>query len=169
MACFQAERPLLGVRRSGGAERAQSYPGEFVSGNYFTMFGIRAYAGRVLRPSDDQPNAAPVAVMSYRVWQQRYGSDPSVIGKTFNIDEKPFIVVGITPPAFFGDTLSAHPPDFFLPLSSERVIESDDYLHESQTAWLDVIGRIRPGANPAAIQAQMRLELKQWLAHTGAR
>ena len=81
LAAFQAGRPLLGVRRAGSAERAQSYPGEFVAGNYFTMFGIGAYAGHMLRASDDQPNAAPVAVMSYRLWQQRYGSDrPSSAG-----------------------------------------------------------------------------------------
>lgn len=122
----------------------------------------------MLRASDDQPNAAPVAVMSYRLWQQRYGSDPSVIGRAFNIDEKPFTVVGITPPGFFGDTLSDNPPDFFLPLNSEPVIESEDYLHNTDSAWLDVIGRIRPGANPAAIEPQMRLELKQWLrSHWG--
>jgi predicted permease len=168
LAAFQADRSLLGVRRSGVAERVQSYPGEFVSGNYFSMFGIAAYAGRMLAAGDDQPDAAPVAVMSYRLWQQRYGSDPSVIGRAFNIDDKPFTVVGITPPQFFGDTLSAHPPDFFLPLNSEPVIESDNHLHDNQTAWLDVIGRIRRGANPVAIQAQMRLELKQWLrSHWG--
>ena len=110
---------LFGVRRSGSAEAAQSYPGEFVSGNYFTMFGISAYAGRVLTAADDQPDAPPVAVMSYRLWQQKYGSDPSVIGSVFDLDDKPFTVVGITPPGFFGDTLRNTPPDFFLPLNTE--------------------------------------------------
>ena len=168
LAGFQAGRPLLGVRRSGGAEQAQSYPGEFVSGNYFTMFGIRAYGGRMLTARDDQPNAASVAIMSYRLWQQRYRSDPSVIGSVFNIDNRSSTIVGITPPGFFGDTLSGNPPDFFLPLNSEPLIGSEDYLHDSHTAWLDLIGRIRAGANPAAIQAQMRLELKQWLrSHWG--
>src|SRR5881394_3248179 len=66
LAAFPALEPLFGVRRSGSAEAAQSYPGEFVSGNYFSMFGITAYAGRVLANADDQSNAPPVAVMSYR-------------------------------------------------------------------------------------------------------
>jgi macrolide transport system ATP-binding/permease protein len=105
LAAFQAGGSLFGVRRSGAAEAAQGYPGEFVSGNYFAMFGLRAYAGRLLTPADDQPGAAAVAVMSYRLWQQRYGSDPSVIGGAFNLDEKSFTVVGITPPGFFGDRL----------------------------------------------------------------
>ncbi len=168
LAAFQAGRPLLGVTRSARAERAQSYPGEFVSGNYFAMFGIRPYAGRMLKGNDDRSNAAPVAVMSYRMWKERYGSDPSVVGSTFDIDQKPFTVVGITPPGFFGDTLSNNPPDFFLPLSSEPSVETEDHLHDTHTAWLDLIGRLRPGANPTTVQAQMRLELKQWLrSHWG--
>src|SRR2546421_757188 len=69
LAAFPATRSLVGVRRAGSSEAAQSYPNEFVSGNYFAMFGIAAYAGRVLTPKDDQPGAPPTAVMSYRLWQ----------------------------------------------------------------------------------------------------
>ena len=58
LAAFPAIEPLFGVRRSGSSEAAQSYPGEFVSGNYFTMFGIRPYAGRMLTDTDDQAGAA---------------------------------------------------------------------------------------------------------------
>ena len=168
LAAFSAGGSLYGIRRSGGSEPAQSYPGEFVSGNYFAMFGIRAYAGRMLTVSDDRPSAPPVAVMSSRLWQQKYGSDPSVVGTAFDIDGKPFIVVGVTPPGFFGDRLRNNPPDFFLPLNSEPFVESDDYLDEGDTAWLDLTGRIRPGAKPEAIQAQMRLDLRHWLrSHWG--
>ena len=94
------------------AETAQSYPGEYVSGNYFAMFGINAYAGRMLTAADDQPNASPVVVMSYRLWQQKYASDVAVIGSIVNLDDRPFTVVGITPPGFFGITLRNTPPDF---------------------------------------------------------
>jgi len=126
LAAFQAGPSLLGVRRSGRAEAAQSSPGEFVSGNYFTMFGLGAYAGRLLTTSDDQAGAPPAAVMSHRLGQERYGLDPSVIGSVFNIDEKPFTVVGITPPAFFSATLCGahHPISFCLstPSRSSRAI-----------------------------------------------
>ncbi|HXB68262.1 MAG TPA: ABC transporter permease [Candidatus Acidoferrales bacterium] len=159
---------LFGVRRSGSSEAAQSYPGEFVSGNYFTMFGITAYAGRAFTAKDDQSGAPPVAVMSYRLWQQKYGADPSVIGGVFNLNDKPFTVVGITPPGFFGDTLRSTPPDFFLPLNTEPFVESDADLNKYDTHWLDLIGRIQPGAAPASIEAEMRVELKQWLrSHWG--
>jgi predicted permease len=168
LAAFEADDPQFGVRRSSGSEPAQSYPGELVSGNYFVMFGITAYAGRMLTASDDRPNAPPVAVMSYRLWQQEYGSDPSVIGGIFDIDGKPFTVVGITPPGFFGDRLRNNPPDFFLPLNAEPIIGDGGDLNEPDQHWLDLIGRIQPGAKRIAIEAQMRVELKQWLrSHWG--
>jgi predicted permease len=167
LAAFQGGGTDFGVRRSGARELAQSYPGEFVSGNYFTMFGIRPYAGRLLTPSDDRPGAPPVAVMSYRLWRERYGSDPTVVGGVFNFDEKPVVVVGIAPPTFFGDKLRAIPPDFFLPLNTEPAVQGDNDLNQAE-AWLGLIGRVRPGAKPAAIEAQMRVELKQWLrSHWG--
>jgi predicted permease len=165
LAAFAASTQLAGVRRAGRSDPAEVYPDEEVSGNYFAMFGIRPYAGRLLTPNDDRPGAPPVAVMSYRLWQQRYGLDPSVIGSVFNLDyysDQPFTVVGITPPGFIGDTLRDTPPDFFVPLAT------DDSISEPQTAWLDLIGRIRPGAKPASIEAAMRVELKQWLrSHLG--
>jgi predicted permease len=163
LAAFPASTPLFGVRRSGSSEGAQSYPGEFVSGNYFDMFGIRAYAGRTLAAKDDEAGAPPVAVMSYRLWQQRYGSDPSVIGGVFNLDDKPFTVVGITPPGFFGDTLRSSPPDFFLPLNAEPLVQVDADLNKYDTHWLELIGRIKPGASPALVEVQMRAALTQWL------
>ncbi|HEV2425608.1 MAG TPA: ABC transporter permease [Terriglobia bacterium] len=168
LAAFQAGGTLFGVRRAGARESAASLPGEFVSGNYFTMFGLNAYAGRLLTADDDRPGAPPVAVMSYRLWRERYGADPAVVGSVFNVDEKPVNVVGIAPPGFFGDKLRAIPPDLFLPLNAELVLVADTDLNDPNDAWLDVIGRIRPGANPALIEAEMRVELKQWLrSHWG--
>src|SRR5437867_1672810 len=143
LAAFPSSELLLGVRRAGTSEAGQGYPGEFVSGNYFSMFGIRAYAGRALTDADDQPNAPPVVVMSYRLWQQKYGSGPSVIGSVFDIDGKPFTVVGITPPGFFGDSLRSSPPDFFLPLNTEPYVQSDADLNKVDTHWLELIGRIQ--------------------------
>jgi predicted permease len=168
MAAFSAGRPLLGVRRMGTADPAQSRPGEFVSGNYFAMLGLGAVAGRTLAPSDDQVGVPPVAVMSHRLWVERYGGDPSVVGSVFSLDDKPFTVVGVTPRGFFGDTLSSTPPEFFLPLNTEPLVSSDAALPEHATHWLALIGRIRPGASPRAIEARMRLELTRWLrSHWG--
>ena len=90
--------------------------------------------------------------MSYRLWQQRYGSDPSVIGSIFDLDQKPFTIVGIAPPAFYGGQLRASPPDFFLPLNTEPFIEADADLNKQNLHRLDVIGRIRSGINPASAE-----------------
>jgi predicted permease len=165
LSAFSASTHLFGVRRAGGTEPAQSYPGEYVSGNYFAAFGINAYAGRLMTGADDRPGAPEVAVMSYRLWQQNFGLDSSVIGGVFTFDNKPFTVVGIAPPGFFGDTLRNSPPDFFIPLNTSLV--ADD-LGDQGLAWLDLIGRMKPGAPRASIEAEMRVELKQWLlSHWG--
>jgi predicted permease len=163
LAAFPAYESLFGVRRSGSAETAQSYPGEFVSGNYFATFGIKAYAGRMLTPDDDRAGARPTVVMSYRLWKQRYGSDASVIGSVFNIDDKPFALVGIAPSGFYGDSLRPTPPDFFLPLNTEPYVQADADLKKYDTHWLNLIGRIQPGAAPVSVEAEMRVALKQWL------
>jgi predicted permease len=159
LAAFSASSDLFGVRRKGAPESAQSYPGEYVSGNYFSMFGIRPWAGRTIGPADDRPGAPPVALMSYRLWEQKYATDPSVIGSVFNLDDKPYTLVGIAPPGFFGDQLRDPPPDFYLPL---HAADASD-MNSPNLYWLDLIGRIRPGANPTSIEADMRIRLKQWL------
>jgi predicted permease len=165
LSAFSAGTHLLGVRRTGGAEPAQSYPGEYVSGNYFATFGVNPYAGRLLTGADDRPGAPEVAVMSYRLWQERFGGERSVIGGEFTFDNKPFTVVGIAPPGFFGDTLRSNPPDLFIPLNTSLI--ADD-LNDQGEAWLDLIGRMKPGAQRASIEAEMRVELKQWLlSHQG--
>ncbi len=76
--------------------------------------------------------------------------------------------MGITPPGFFGDRLRNNPPDFFLPLNAEPIIGDGGDLNEPDQAWLDLIGRIQPSAKRVGIEAQMRVQLKQWLrSHWG--
>ena len=159
LAAFGASEGLYGVRRKGSPEPARSYPGESVSGNYFSTLGIPAYAGRTITPADDREGAPAVVMMSYRLWQEAYALDPSVIGSVFNLDEKPYTVAGITPPGFYGDQLRDTPPDFFLPL---HTADAPDLVAPSQY-WLDLIGRARPGASQASLEVEMRAGLKQWL------
>jgi predicted permease len=163
LAAFQAGNDLIGVRRGGSSQPAQSMRSEFVSGNYFAMFGIGPYAGRVLMPYDDRRGASPVAVISYRAWQQKFGGDQSVVGGTFTMNGQPFTVVGIAPPAFFGDRLT-DPAAFWIPIADEPLIDGTMALVDfPQQDWLDVIGRIAPGTDPKQIGAHMQVELQQWL------
>jgi predicted permease len=167
LAAFQASGIGYGVRRSASPAPAFSDMGELVSGNYFQMFKLRPFAGRLLTPADDTADASPVAVMSYRLWSGRYGSDPSVVGSLFELNSKPFTIVGIAPPAFFGDSLRTHPPDFFVPLTTGDPGPNSDRANPS-LAWLQLIGRKRPGYTADSIQARMRVELRQWLrSHWG--
>jgi hypothetical protein len=107
LAAFQAGTTGLGVRRVGSSQPADTRNGQFVSGNFFRTFGIGAWAGRVLTDSDDQPNASPVAVISYHAWVSKYASDPSFVGAVFQFNGKPFTVVGIGAPGFFGRNFAA--------------------------------------------------------------
>jgi predicted permease len=163
LAAFQAGNDLIGVRRAESSQPAESMRSEFVSGNYFAMFGIGPYAGRVITPDDDRKGASPVAVISYRAWQQKFGADPSVVGGAFTMNGQPFTVVGIAPPAFFGDR-HTDPAAFWIPIADEPLIHGASAIVDfPQQDWLDVIGRIAAGADPKQIGAHLQVELQQWL------
>src|SRR5262245_12848688 len=134
---FQAGRGRLGVRREGVESVARSLRSEYVDGHFFSTLGVRAFGGRLLTAEDDQPAAAPVVVLSHRVWQSVYASDASVPGSTFVVDGHPMTVVGIAPPGFFGETLESDPPDLWIPVQLEPLITGDaSMLHQPVTAWL---------------------------------
>ncbi len=163
LAAFQAGRGRAGVRRAGREDPAESLRTQHVSGNYFSMFGVGAYLGRVLIAEDDRRGAEPVAVMSYQTWQRKYGLDPSVVGSTFTFNGQPFTVVGVTPPSFYGDRLEITPA-FWLPLETERLLDGTAALLDFPNSnWLDLIGRIAPGADPRSIEAHLQVQLRQWL------
>src|SRR5439155_27082513 len=145
---FQAGGARVGVRREGVEGAARPLRLELVTGNYFSTLGVGAFGGRVLTSDDDKPSATPVAVFSHHVWQNTYGGDPSVVGSTFAIEGHPFTVIGVAPPGFFGETLQSDPPDIWLPLQQEPMVNGDNtLLHQSISAWLRMIGRLRPGAS----------------------
>jgi MacB-like periplasmic core domain len=165
LAAFQAGRTQVGVRAAGSNRPSEPFGAEFVSGNAFDAFGLRAWAGRLLEPTDDQKGAPPVAVISYRTWREKFGQDRSVVGASFVINGKAFTIVGIAPPGFFGERLTADPAAFWLPLSDSPLIQSGsfDVLDSPELQWLNIIGRVQPGANLKQIEAQLQVELRQFL------
>jgi predicted permease len=163
---FQAGRWRMSVRREGVESAARALRSEYVSGNYFNVLGVGAFGGRVLRPSDDLTSAPPVAVLSHRVWQTTYGSDTSVVGSTFVIEGHPFTIVGIAPPGFFGETLESDPPDIWVPLHQEPMMDGEGaLLNQSISAWLRMIGRLHPGASIAGMAPRLTGVLRQWIEH----
>jgi len=117
LAAVQAGGWTWAVRHGEGLPK--SLHGEFVSGNYFQTLGLGSFEGRLLGDSDDTPNAAPATVISYQSWKGEFASDPHIVGSTIYIQTRPFTVVGITPPGFYGDRVSDSPPDFWLPINTE--------------------------------------------------
>jgi predicted permease len=166
MAAFQAAGVQFSVRRGERDNMAKPLRGEFVTGNYFSTFGIRAFAGRTITPSDDRASAPPVAMLSYRAWQQQYSSDPSVVGSTFVVEGHPFTIAGIAPPGFFGETLRSNPPELWLPLQQEPLVNGENsLLKQSISAWLRVIGRVRPGASIEGVAPRLTGLMRQWMQH----
>jgi predicted permease len=159
LVAFGSHLSDLSVRRHGDSAAVEPYKGEFVSGNYFDMFGIGAFAGRTLTQNDDRSGALPVAVMSYHTWQTRFGGDPSVIGAAFTINTVAYTIVGAAPPRFYGDTLRSDPPDFWLPLATHP----DRWLFGPEPEWLYLMGRLRPDAASEQVQARLTVELQEWL------
>ncbi|MFP5226692.1 MAG: ABC transporter permease [Acidobacteriota bacterium] len=165
LAAFQAGGGTWSVRRGQSDRAAKPLRGEYISGNYFFTFGLNAFLGRTIGPADDQPRSLPVAMLSYRAWQQQYGSDPSVVGSTFIVDGHPVTIVGITPPGYFGETLRADPAELWLPLNQEPVFAGPSSLLHHFQAWLRVIGRLKPGASTATTGPRMTALLRAWLVN----
>jgi predicted permease len=164
IAAFQAGSAGFSVRRQGGSDAARPLKGQYVTGTYFTTLGVVAFGGRVFTAHDDRPAAPPVAVLSHHAWQSTYGSDPSVVGATFLLDGHPFTVVGVAPPGFFGETLQSDPPQVWVPVQHEPLINGDSaLLRQSVPAWLRVIGRLRPGASVDGMAPRLTGVLRQWL------
>ena len=165
LAAFQAGRSQFAARRGETDRIAKPLRGEYVSGNYFSTFGVGPFAGRTIVPSDDQPSAAPVAMLSYRAWQQEYGSDPSIVGSTMILDGHPFTIIGITPPGFFGETLRSNPPEIWVPISTEPLFNGQNSFLNHFQAWLRVIGRLRPGATIGDMPGRLTNQLRLWLVN----
>jgi putative ABC transport system permease protein len=166
LAALQAGNAPLGVRRAGSQAQADTRNGEYVSGNFFKTLGVQPWIGRLMIDEDDQEGAPPVAVMSYHIWQEKYGSDPSVVGASYQINGHPFTVIGVTAPGFYGAKLAGGGmPDFWLPLTTELLIDGTTArLKRPNGNFLDLIGRVRRGVSPKLLEAKLRVELHDWLA-----
>ena len=163
---FQAGRGRLSVRRQGVDSAARPLRSEYVSGSYFSTLGVRAFGGRVFTPADDTPSAPPVAVLSHRIWETVYAANPSIVGSTFVVEGHPFTIIGVAPPGFFGETLQSDPPDIWLPLKQEPLIDGQGgLLHQSISAWLRMIGRLRPGASTEGMAPRLTAVLRRWMQY----
>jgi len=132
--------------------------GTAVTANYFDVLGVHPLLGRGFLSTDDRaPGAAPEVVLSYALWQKRFGGDPHIVTRTVAIDQHSFTVVGVAPPEFQG-SLTGLRMDLWVPLMMQREVISDrDRLDDRGDYWLMAQGRLAPGVTPA--QARQELDL----------
>lgn len=150
------------VNSSGDIEKMQV---QLVTGSYFPVLGVNASLGRVLSESDDQtPGGHPVAVVSHAWWERRFGSDPMAVGKTVNIDNIIYTIVGVAPKEFFGTTVG-NAPDLWIPLSMEKQLPPAhwDGRNDPAAQSLYLIARLRDGVRAEQASPGINLLFKQWL------
>jgi predicted permease len=132
------------------------------SANYFDVLGVRPFLGRgFLPPEDEKPGGAPVAVISYRLWQSHFAADPNIVGRTIELNQHPYTVVGVTPAAFQGSQTGVR-TDLWVPIMMQAQFNPlGDLLHDHHFFWLLAFGRLRPGVSPSQAQQEMTLLMKR--------
>lgn len=135
-------------------DETERVEGEMVSGDYFAVLGVAAAHGRLISPADDRANAAPVVVVSYRLWRRRFGGSPSMLGSTITIDGQAFNVIGVTNESFAGIKVGT-PRDIWLPLATLRSIDPRSARFEQRRpSWLEMFGRLKPGITVEQARAE---------------
>ena len=139
--------------------------GQYASGSYFDLLGVRAIHGRLLTPADDaEPGRGgpdgPVAVISDAFWTRRFARDPSVLGKNIQVGTEWVTIVGVTPPGFFGLQVG-------MPLDITVPMMLSDGLQSKQSWWLSVIARIAPGATVEQARADLESLWDAYMTEVG--
>lgn len=167
LAAFQANTRAVTIGRPDGDTPPETMNGAFVSGNYFQMFELVPAAGRLLQPADDRRGASPVAVISYRAWTERFQARADVVGSAIALNSVDATIVGVAPQRFYGDTLRPNPPEIWIPLSNEPLLQPASRLLEAKPShWLYAIGRLKPRTPIAPLQTQLTTALQQWIGST---
>ena len=155
-ACNFAQMSLTG---KGKPERVW---GMVASANYFDVLGVRPILGRGFLPvEDEKPGGAPVAVISYRLWQTHFGANPDIVGQAIEINQHPYTIVGVTPAVFQGSQTGVR-TEIWVPIMMEAQLNPlGDLLHDHHQFWLLAFGRLKPGVMPEQAQEEMTVLLKR--------
>ena len=146
-----AQRPMS-LTVNGQSNRVWS---EFVSGNYFDVLKANPALGRPFLEEEDRLGANPVVVISNSLWRGSFNSDPSVIGKSLSLNQRPYAIIGVMPEKFVGATVISV-PDLWVPLAMEPVANPGSRtLTSPDEGWLMMLGRLRPDANIGAAQVEV--------------
>ncbi|MGA3235506.1 MAG: ABC transporter permease [Bryobacteraceae bacterium] len=152
----------LNLTIRGQAELAKT---EYVSGDYFRGLGTPPAAGRLIAPDDDRASASSTAVISFALSQRRFGGPENAPGQSILIDNLPFTVIGVAPPEFFGADPDS-PPDIYVPMHANVVLEARDYsaatYFDPYYDWVVPMARLRPGVSAMQAQAALAGPFHEW-------
>jgi predicted permease len=136
--------------------------GMVASANYFDVLGVRPILGRGFLPvEDEKPGGAPVAVISYRLWQTHFGANPDIVGQAIEINQHPYTIVGVTPAVFQGSQTGVRTEIWVPIMMEEQLTPGGDLLHDHHYFWLLVFGRLKPGVSLEQAQQEMTVRLKR--------
>jgi hypothetical protein len=142
-----------------------------VTGNYYAALGVEPLLGRAINDEDDRAAAPPVAVLSHRYWQKRFGADPEVVGRQINLNNVPFTVVGVAPPGFEGTMQIGTSPDVTIPVAWESQVNTErSRMAGAGVWWLRVMTRLKDGATAEQARAELETTFQQSVVeHRAAR
>jgi len=128
-----------------------------VTWEWFNVFGVRPLVGRVFQPEEDQPNANQVAVLAYDTWQRRFGGDPSIVGKSIQLNHQDYRIVGVMGPDFDWPRRT----ELWVPLGlAPSAYAPDNYFNEN----FFVVARARPDVSPSKAEAFVQVLTQRLIA-----
>jgi predicted permease len=147
-----------------GRSAAEPISVQLVSGTYFSTLGVTASMGRTIGEADDRTEgASPIAVISNSWWKQQLGGNPTVLGRTIQLNRTTFTIVGIAPPEFFG-TEVGEAPDIWVPISMvEQITPHSSSYNDDLDQCLFLFGRLKPDVNAATAETDINLLRQQIL------
>ena len=158
---------MPGAMNLTGTGKPERLWGTLVSANYFDVLGVKPVLGRGFLPEEDRtPGGAPVAVISYRLWQSRFGASEGILGRRISINQHAFTVVGVAPPVFQG-TQTGLRVDLWIPvMMAQQMLPNGDLIHDHHYFWLPALGRLKPGVSrdqaEQELTALMRAMVQQY-------
>ncbi len=155
-------------------EDTEAVTGQYVSGDYFRGMGVRPSAGRLILAADDEVGTEAVAVLSYRFSIQRFGDASRAVNQSIRINDKPFTVVGVAPPEFFGAE-PGYLPNIYVPLHANLLLSPAtapagvaQRYQDQNFYWIEVMGRLNPGVSLAQAQAVLAPQFHRFVAESAS-
>ena len=144
-----------------GSAKPERVYGALTSADYFEVLGVQPYLGRTLISTKANERAgAAIVVLSYGLWQNQFAGDPEILGKTIQLNLRPFTIVGVAPKGFRGCKSGLH-TDIFLPLAADGQIWGNDRIDKRGVSWLNVLGVLRPSVDTHQADTELNVLMQR--------